>query len=107
VIEYTSGGKMSNSTRPAHVRQRPAAPGGAKPHTFAYEQPGTCSTEDGGEAAGDGSAAGGAAAGSGDGGSLPVTGAAAGAVAGVAGALLTIGVVLFSVARQRRVKFTA
>ena len=58
-------------------------------------------------AAGDGSAAGGAAAGSGDGGGLPVTGAAAGAVAGVAGALLTIGVVLFSVARRRRVKFSA
>jgi hypothetical protein len=85
----------------------PQPPGGAKPHTFAYEQPGNCSTEDGGGAAGDGSAAGGAAAGSGDGGGLPVTGAAAGAVAGVAGALLTIGVVLFSVARRRRVKFSA
>ena len=36
-----------------------------------------------------------------------MTGAAAGAVAGVAGALLTIGVVLFSVARRRRVKFSA
>ena len=26
----------------------PQPPGGAKPHTFAYEQPGNCSTEDGG-----------------------------------------------------------
>jgi LPXTG-motif cell wall-anchored protein len=38
---------------------------------------------------------------------LPVTGAAAGAVAGIAAVLLTIGVVLFAVARRRQVKFTA
>jgi len=84
----------------------PQPPGGAKPHTIAYEQPDNCSTEDGGEAAGDGTADGGPA-GSGDGGSLPVTGAAAAAVAGIAAALLTIGMVLFAVARRRRVKFTA
>jgi hypothetical protein len=34
-------------------------------------------------------------------------GATAGAVAGLAAALLAIGVVLFAVARRRRVKFTA
>jgi hypothetical protein len=95
----------SRSTSPPTATRRP--PGGAKPYTITYEQPENCSTDDGGEAAGDGSAVGGAAAGSGDGGGLPVTGAAAGAVAGIAAVLLTIGVVLFAVARRRQVKFTA
>lgn len=85
----------------------PQPPGGAQPHTLAYEQPADCSTDDGGEAAGGDSAVGGPAAGNGDGGSLPVTGVAAGAVAGTAAALLATGVVLFVVARRRRVKFTA
>jgi hypothetical protein len=83
----------------------PTPPDG-KPTTIAYEQPDNCSADDGGEAAGDGSAAGGAAGGS-DGGGLPVTGAAAGTVAGAAAALLAIGVALVAMARRRKVKFTA
>lgn len=44
---------------------------------------------------------------SGSGGGLPVTGAAAGGIAGGAAVLLAIGVVLFVLARRRKVKFTA
>lgn len=43
----------------------------------------------------------------GGGGSLPLTGVAAGSIAGGAAVLLAIGVVLFLVARRRRLKFTA
>lgn len=85
----------------------PQPPGGAQPHTIAYEQPDDCSNDDGGEAAGGGSPIGGPATGGGNEGSLPVTGAAAGAVAGIAAALLATGVALFIVTRRRRVKFTA
>ena len=52
-------------------------------------------------------AAPGAGGGEGDGGSLPVTGAAAGGIAGGAAALLALGAVLFVLARRRKVKFTA
>ena len=45
--------------------------------------------------------------GGGDGGGLPVTGAAAGGIAGGAAALLAVGAVLFILARRRKVKFTA
>lgn len=45
--------------------------------------------------------------GSGNGGGLPLTGAAAGSIAGGAGALLAVGAGLFLVARRRKVKFTA
>ncbi|MGW4944829.1 LPXTG cell wall anchor domain-containing protein [Actinoplanes sp. NPDC004185] len=44
---------------------------------------------------------------SGSGGGLPLTGAAAGSIAGGAGALLVIGAGLFFMARRRKVKFTA
>lgn len=44
---------------------------------------------------------------SGQGGGLPVTGPAAGAIAGGAAVLLAAGAVLFVVARRRRVRFTA
>lgn len=44
---------------------------------------------------------------SGEGGGLPVTGAAAGTIAGGAAVLLAIGGVLFFMARRRKVKFTA
>ncbi|MGX6604123.1 hypothetical protein ACWKSP_18610 [Micromonosporaceae bacterium Da 78-11] len=44
---------------------------------------------------------------SGEGGGLPVTGAAAGGIAGGAVALLALGGVLFFLARRRKVKFTA
>ncbi|MBU2662121.1 cell wall anchor protein [Actinoplanes bogorensis] len=43
----------------------------------------------------------------GEGGGLPVTGAAAGGIAGGAAALLAVGAVLFMLARRRKVKFTA
>ena len=56
--------------------------------TIAYEKPADCDT-------------------SGGGGGLPVTGAAAGTIAGGAGVLLAIGGVLFFMARRRKVKFTA
>ena len=56
--------------------------------TITYEQPEDCDT-------------------SGNGGGLPVTGAAAGGLAGGAGALLAVGVGLFFMARRRKVKFTA
>ena len=56
--------------------------------TIDYEQPEDCDT-------------------SGNGGGLPVTGAAAGGLAGGAGALLAVGVGLFFMARRRKVKFTA
>jgi hypothetical protein len=55
--------------------------------TIKYEQPEDC---DGG-----------------NGGGLPVTGAAAGGIAGGAGALLAVGAGLFFMARRRQVKFTA
>ncbi|HEX8630862.1 MAG TPA: LPXTG cell wall anchor domain-containing protein [Catenuloplanes sp.] len=45
--------------------------------------------------------------GGGDGGTLPVTGTAAGGIAGGAAGLLAIGAVLFMLARRRRVRFTA
>jgi len=44
---------------------------------------------------------------SGEGGGLPVTGAAAGGIAGGAAVLLAIGAVLFVMARRRKVRFTA
>jgi LPXTG-motif cell wall-anchored protein len=44
---------------------------------------------------------------SGSGGGLPLTGAAAGSIAGGAGALLAVGAGLFFMARRRKVKFTA
>lgn len=56
--------------------------------TIDYEQPEDCDT-------------------SGNGGGLPVTGAAAGGIAGGAGALLAVGAGLFFMARRRKVKFTA
>jgi hypothetical protein len=43
----------------------------------------------------------------GEGGGLPVTGAAAGGIAGTAAAVLALGAVLFVLARRRKVKFTA
>jgi LPXTG-motif cell wall-anchored protein len=55
--------------------------------TLKYEQPEDC---DGG-----------------NGGGLPVTGAAAGGLAGGAGALLAVGAGLFFMARRRKVNFTA
>jgi LPXTG-motif cell wall-anchored protein len=58
------------------------------PETIAYEKPADCDT-------------------AGSGGGLPVTGAAAGSIAGGAGLLLAIGAVLFVVSRRRKVKFTA
>jgi LPXTG-motif cell wall-anchored protein len=61
---------------------------GAVTETIAYEQPEGCDT-------------------SGNGGGLPVTGAAAGTIAGGAGLLLAVGAVLFVIARRRKVKFTA
>jgi hypothetical protein len=54
--------------------------------TIAYEQPGDCD---------------------GEGGGLPVTGAAAGGIAGGAAALLGVGALLFFMARRRKLKFTA
>ncbi len=56
--------------------------------TVEYEQPDDCD-------------------GSGGGGGLAVTGAAAGSIAGGAGALLAVGAGLFVMARRRKVKFTA
>jgi LPXTG-motif cell wall-anchored protein len=56
--------------------------------TIEYEQPEDCDN-------------------SGGGGGLPLTGAAAGSIAGGAGAMLAIGAVLFLMARRRKVKFTA
>ncbi|MEU4221145.1 LPXTG cell wall anchor domain-containing protein [Actinoplanes sp. NPDC026623] len=56
--------------------------------TIAYEQPADCDD-------------------SGSGGGLPVTGAAAGSIAGGAAVLLIAGVGLFFMARRRKVKFTA
>jgi hypothetical protein len=56
--------------------------------TIDYEQPEDCDSN-------------------GEGGGLPVTGAAAGGIAGGAGALLAIGAGLFFMARRRNVKFTA
>ena len=43
----------------------------------------------------------------GEGGGLPLTGAAAGSIAGGAGVLLAVGAGLFFMARRRKVKFTA
>jgi LPXTG-motif cell wall-anchored protein len=43
----------------------------------------------------------------GSGGGLPVTGAAAGTIAGAAALLLVVGAVLFVMSRRRKVKFTA
>jgi hypothetical protein len=43
----------------------------------------------------------------GSGGGLPVTGAAAGTIAGCAALLLIVGAVLFAMSRRRKVKFTA
>ncbi|WP_199509303.1 LPXTG cell wall anchor domain-containing protein [Nucisporomicrobium flavum] len=89
----------------------PQPPGGARPQRLAYEQPENCSTGDGGAAGGStgggAGTGGGAATGGADEGGLPVTGAAAGTVAGIAAALLLIGGLLFAVARRRRTKFTA
>jgi hypothetical protein len=56
--------------------------------TIKYEQPADCDSNGGG-------------------GGLPVTGAAAGGIAGGAGALLAVGAGLFFMARRRKVKFTA
>lgn len=61
---------------------------GAGPETIAYQKPADCDT-------------------SGSGGGLPVTGAAAGTIAGGAGILLIAGAVLFFMSRRRKVKFTA
>jgi hypothetical protein len=55
---------------------------------IAYETPEDCDTD-------------------GEGGGLPVTGAAAGGIAGGAAALLGLGALLFFLARRRKVKFTA
>lgn len=55
--------------------------------TIAYEKPADCAT--------------------GTGGGLPVTGAAAGGIAGGAAALLAVGTGLFFMARRRKLKFTA
>lgn len=94
----------------------PQPPGGERPHRLTYEQPANCTPGDGdgGEATGGGTTNDdrtadddAAAGGGGENGSLPVTGAAAGAVAGIAAALLATGVALFVVARRRPVKFTA
>jgi LPXTG-motif cell wall-anchored protein len=57
--------------------------------TITYKKPAGCDTAGGG------------------GGGLPVTGAAAGTIAGGAGLLLGIGAALFFIARRRKVKFTA
>jgi len=70
------------------VKVTPTGIEGAKPETIAYEKPDNCDT-------------------AGSGGGLPVTGAAAGTIAGGAGLLLAIGAVLFVVSRRRKVKFTA
>jgi len=56
--------------------------------TIEYEQPADCDSNGGG-------------------GGLPLTGAAAGSIAGGAGALLAVGAGLFFMARRRKVKFTA
>jgi len=56
--------------------------------TIEYEQPDDCDSDGGG-------------------GGLPLTGAAAGSIAGGAGALLAVGAGLFFMARRRKVKFTA
>jgi len=56
--------------------------------TIEYEQPSDCDSNGGG-------------------GGLPLTGAAAGSIAGGAGALLAVGAGLFFMARRRKVKFTA
>ena len=61
---------------------------GHGPETIAYQKPADCDT-------------------SGSGGGLPVTGAAAGTIAGGAGLLLALGAVMFVVSRRRKVKFTA
>ena len=62
--------------------------------TIAYKAPADCDTAGGG-------------GGDSDEPSLPLTGAAAGSIAAGAGVLLAAGVVLFFVARRRKVKFTA
>ncbi|RSM48525.1 cell wall anchor protein [Actinoplanes sp. ATCC 53533] len=56
--------------------------------TIEYEQPNDCDSDGGG-------------------GGLPLTGAAAGSIAGGAGGLLAVGAGLFFMARRRKVKFTA
>jgi hypothetical protein len=56
--------------------------------TIPYQQPDNCDTQ-------------------GSGGGLPVTGAAAGTIAGGAALLLAVGAVLFVITRRRKVKFTA
>jgi len=61
--------------------------------TITYEAPADCDT--------------GGSGGSDDEPSLPLTGAAAGSIAGGAGALLAVGAGLFFMARRRKVKFTA
>jgi hypothetical protein len=70
------------------VKVTPTGIPGAKAETVAYEKPDNCDT-------------------SGSGGGLPVTGAAAGTIAGGAALLLAIGAVMFVVSRRRKVKFTA
>jgi LPXTG-motif cell wall-anchored protein len=70
------------------VKVTPTGIDGAGPETIEYKKPADCDT-------------------AGNGGGLPVTGAAAGTIAGGAGLLLAIGAVLFVVSRRRKVKFTA
>lgn len=69
---------------------------GGSTETITYEQPANCDTSGSGSGGGSGSDSG-----------LPVTGAAAGTIAGGAGLLLALGGVLFFMARRRKVKFTA
>jgi LPXTG-motif cell wall-anchored protein len=70
------------------VNVTPTGIPGAGTEKIDYQQPANCAA-------------------SGSGGGLPVTGAAAGSIAGGAGLLLVIGAVLFMVSRRRKVKFTA
>jgi LPXTG-motif cell wall-anchored protein len=71
-----------------YVDVTPTGIAGASKERINYEQPADCDT-------------------SGSGGGLPVTGAAAGTIAGGAGLLLVVGAVLFVMSRRRKVKFTA
>ena len=77
-------------------------PPDGKPATVSYEQPNGCVTDDE-----DTTSVGSAGKGGGDGGTLPVTGADAATAAIAAGVMFVSGVVLFVMARRRKMKFTA